>query len=58
MDFWFFCLGTLDDLSFVGLGFRPMPDDKYVESTLIWFKHGNDGDWKDWVDRLNVFLES
>lgn len=40
-----------------GLGFRPMPDDKNVESTLIWFQHGSQGNWHPWKNRLQEFLE-
>jgi len=39
-----------------GLGFRPMPDDDNVESTLIWFQHGSTGNWNPWVNRLQDFL--
>jgi len=39
-----------------GVGFRPMPDqEKNVESTLIWYKRGNAGDWKYWSDELAKF---
>lgn len=41
-----------------GLGFRPMPDDDNVESTLIWFRHGANGDWEPWVNRLQQFLDA
>lgn len=41
-----------------GVGFRPRPDDNDIESTLIWFRHGDDnGNWNDWVNRLEKFLE-
>jgi len=41
-----------------GVGFRPLPHNKDIESTLIWFRHGDDnGSWKTWVDRLEKFLE-
>ena len=43
---------------FLGVGFRPLPHNKDIESTLIWFRHGDDnGSWKTWVDRLEKFLE-
>ncbi|XP_075213509.1 sodium/potassium-transporting ATPase subunit nervana 3 [Lycorma delicatula] len=39
-----------------GLGFRPMPPESHVDSTLIWFKktHGNSDLW---TDKLDSFLE-
>ena len=41
-----------------GLGFRPRPRDKNIDSTLIWFKNGNNEDnWKYWSDSLATFLE-
>jgi sodium/potassium-transporting ATPase subunit beta len=41
-----------------GLGFRPRPREENIESTLIWFKHGqNEAQWKHWSDNLNKFLE-
>jgi len=41
-----------------GVGFRPMPHDNDIESTLVWFRHGDDnGNWKPWVERLEKFLE-
>jgi len=41
-----------------GVGFRPGPDNKSIESTLIWFRHGDDnGNWQAWVNRLDKFLE-
>ena len=39
-----------------GLGFRPMPNDANVESTLIHFKHGTSGNWKHWTSELEKFL--
>jgi len=40
-----------------GVGYRPMPDNKSIESTLIWFRHGDDnGNWKPWAERLDDFL--
>jgi len=36
-----------------GVGFRPMPPNKQIGSTLIWFRHGDhNGDWENWVKRL------
>jgi len=41
-----------------GVGFRPMPPDESIESTLIWFRHGNDnGNWLPWVERLDEHLK-
>ncbi|KAK2705623.1 sodium/potassium-transporting ATPase subunit beta isoform X2 [Artemia franciscana] len=40
-----------------GLGFRPMPPEAQVDSTLIQFKHGIKGDWQYWVHSLTEFLE-
>jgi len=41
-----------------GVGFRPQPHDDDIESTLVWFRHGEDNpSWKPWVDRLEKFLE-
>lgn len=41
-----------------GLGYRPMPPDDYIESTLIWFKLGGKAsEWKSWSDRVTKFLE-
>merc|ERR1711973_160670 len=40
-----------------GVGFRPRPHNDDIESTLIWFRHGDDnGNWKGWVERLEEFL--
>lgn len=41
----------------IGLGFRPMPPESNVESTLIWFKHSDAKNTKYWVDQLNTFLQ-
>jgi sodium/potassium-transporting ATPase subunit beta len=44
--------------SLSGVGFRPMPHDNDIESTLVWFRHGDDnGNWQPWVERLEKFLE-
>jgi len=44
-----------------GVGYRPHPPEKKIESTLIWYKHGEDsGNWNEtdgWVDRLEKDLE-
>ncbi|KAH9424409.1 sodium/potassium-transporting ATPase subunit beta-like [Dermatophagoides pteronyssinus] len=41
-----------------GLGFRPRPKDENIDSTLIWFKNGNNEDnWKYWSDSLQEFLD-
>ncbi|XP_063699441.1 sodium/potassium-transporting ATPase subunit beta [Culicoides brevitarsis] len=40
-----------------GLGFRPMPPESNVESTLIWFKHSDAKNTKYWVDEVNNFLK-
>lgn len=41
-----------------GLGFRPMPDESNVESTLIWFEASNKGNTKHWISALDDFLAS
>lgn len=40
-----------------GVGYRPKPSMDHVESTLIYYRHGELGDWKNWVGRLEEFLE-
>jgi len=36
-----------------GVGFRPMPPNKQIESTLMWFRHGEHaGNWQGWAERL------
>ncbi|EFA03901.1 sodium/potassium-transporting ATPase subunit beta-2 [Tribolium castaneum] len=40
-----------------GLGFRPMPPDSNVESTLIWYKTGEPKNVQYWIDELDKFLE-
>lgn len=40
-----------------GLGFRPMPPDANVESTLIWFKASDKNNYRHWTDELDKFLE-
>uniref|UniRef100_A0A0A9X0N5 Sodium/potassium-transporting ATPase subunit beta-2 n=1 Tax=Lygus hesperus TaxID=30085 RepID=A0A0A9X0N5_LYGHE len=39
-----------------GLGFRPMPPDSHVESTLIWYKMA-DENYVPWVEKLDEFLK-
>ncbi|XP_065163353.1 sodium/potassium-transporting ATPase subunit beta-2 isoform X1 [Atheta coriaria] len=40
-----------------GLGFRPMPPDSNVESTLIWYKSNDRGNVQYWQEELTNFLE-
>jgi sodium/potassium-transporting ATPase subunit beta len=40
-----------------GLGFRPMPPESNVESTLVWYQKNNANNSKYWVDEINHFLE-
>ncbi|GLG92271.1 Nrv2_0 protein [Gryllus bimaculatus] len=40
-----------------GLGFRPMPPDENVESTLIWY-HDSNENYKYWTEELDKFLEA
>ena len=52
------CYSYIKLIVFSGVGFRPLPHNKDIESTLIWFRHGDDnGSWKTWVERLEKFLE-
>jgi len=39
-----------------GLGFRPLPPDDNVESTLIWYKGTHHENFKHWTDSLDEFL--
>uniref|UniRef100_T1ILP1 Sodium/potassium-transporting ATPase subunit beta n=1 Tax=Strigamia maritima TaxID=126957 RepID=T1ILP1_STRMM len=39
-----------------GLGFRPRPPPENIESTLIWFKHGKNGNWDYWADNLHSYI--
>lgn len=39
-----------------GLGFRPMPPESNVESTLIWYQKNSPNNSKYWVDEINTFL--
>lgn len=41
-----------------GLGFRPMPPESNVESTLVWYKSADNNNIAYWVDELNRFLKS
>lgn len=41
-----------------GLGFRPMPEESNVESTLIWFEASNDRNTEYWIGALNDFTKS
>lgn len=40
-----------------GLGFRPMPDESNVESTLIWFESGTAENIKHWTTALDEFID-
>lgn len=40
-----------------GLGFRPMPPESNVESTLIWYEKNNANNSKYWVDEIDSFLD-
>ncbi|XP_066258505.1 sodium/potassium-transporting ATPase subunit beta-2-like [Euwallacea similis] len=39
-----------------GLGFRPMPSEKNIDSTLIWYKHNDKGNVQNWQRELDAFL--
>jgi sodium/potassium-transporting ATPase subunit beta len=41
-----------------GLGFRPMPPESNVESTLIWYQKNTPANSKYWSEELDSFLES
>lgn len=41
-----------------GLGFRPMPPESNVESTLVWFEAANEKNTEHWINALDEFLES
>lgn len=43
---------------YIGLGFRPMPPDDNVESTLVWYKSSDHNNVAYWVNELNKFLNS
>jgi hypothetical protein len=53
----FFNMGNLV-LNFLGLGFRPMPPESNVESTLIWYKASDKDNIKYWTDEIDTFLKS
>lgn len=40
-----------------GLGFRPMPPESNVESTLVWFEAANEKNTDYWIGALDEFLE-
>ncbi|KAJ8968226.1 hypothetical protein NQ317_004494 [Molorchus minor] len=40
-----------------GLGFRPMPPESNVESTLIWYKSSDKGNVQYWQNELKAFLQ-
>lgn len=40
-----------------GLGFRPMPPESNVESTLIWYEKNNPKNSEYWVNELEHFLK-
>nr|CAD7462944.1 unnamed protein product [Timema tahoe] len=40
-----------------GLGFRPMPPEENVESTLIWYKATDEQNYRHWTQSLETFLE-
>lgn len=40
-----------------GLGFRPMPPESNVESTLIWYRGNDEENYKYWTEELDKFLE-
>jgi sodium/potassium-transporting ATPase subunit beta len=40
-----------------GLGFRPMPPESNVESTLIWYQKSNSKNSEYWVSEIEKFLE-
>lgn len=41
-----------------GLGFRPMPPESNVESTLVWFEASNEKNTEYWIGALDEFLLS
>lgn len=46
----------IDISSASGVGYRPGPSKDHVESTLVYFRHGELGNWKSWAERLDEFL--
>lgn len=55
-----FCLTLTLDLSIIflstGLGFRPLPPEDNVESTLIWYRGTNRENFEVWTNALDEFL--
>jgi sodium/potassium-transporting ATPase subunit beta len=41
---------------FLGLGFRPLPPEDNVESTLIWYRGTNKENYEVWTNALDEFL--
>ncbi|KAI8043655.1 sodium/potassium-transporting ATPase subunit beta-2 [Drosophila gunungcola] len=41
-----------------GLGFRPMPPEANVESTLVWYEASKKDNYKYWVEETSKFLKS
>lgn len=40
-----------------GLGFRPMPPEVNVESTLVWYESNKPDNFQYWVDETSKFLK-
>lgn len=40
-----------------GLGFRPMPPESNVESTLVWYQKNNPKNSEYWVEEVERFLQ-
>ena len=49
-----FLFSLLIDVS--GLGFRPLPPEDNVESTLIWYRGTNRENYEVWTNALDEFL--
>lgn len=43
-------------ISSTGLGFRPLPPEDNVESTLIWYRGTNKENFEVWTNALDEFL--
>ncbi|KAL9705699.1 hypothetical protein quinque_009217 [Culex quinquefasciatus] len=41
-----------------GLGFRPMPVEDTVESTLVWYKASDNGNIEAWTRQIDIFLKA
>lgn len=41
-----------------GLGFRPMPPESNVESTLVWYEANDESNTDYWIGAVNDFLKS